>query len=207
MNSPEEKLKFYKLSLFSTIAFLFIMTIAFSYTIYDFQVGIKRTVENDLNLLRSEVTKAIELSSPENNTGLSDFLTQQFIGAVIAFNGTRCPSGWQEYKPAYGRFIRGIDNGIKKVDPDGIRKPGSIQESATALPQKGFSGFTTTNGRHIHKNSGQTGFRTKYGNNDNRESRGPTEPAGEHNHSVTIDGGGDIETRPTNIALLYCEKL
>ena len=51
-------------------------------------------------------------------------------GAVIAFNLPACPAGWSEYKPAYGRFIRGIDKSGNKIDPDGQRKEESYQEDA-----------------------------------------------------------------------------
>lgn len=48
-------------------------------------------------------------------------------GAVMAFALNSCPSGWSEYIPARGRFIRGIDS-TGTVDPDGVRAVGSTQE-------------------------------------------------------------------------------
>ena len=36
-------------------------------------------------------------------------------GAVVAFNLDNCPEGWDDFPLAYGRFIRGIDKGAKKI--------------------------------------------------------------------------------------------
>ncbi|MEQ1710755.1 MAG: hypothetical protein ABL908_05070, partial [Hyphomicrobium sp.] len=33
-------------------------------------------------------------------------------GAIAAFASATCPSGWSEFTPARGRFLRGIDNGV-----------------------------------------------------------------------------------------------
>jgi len=127
-------------------------------------------------------------------------------GSVLAFTTNSCPQGWSEYRPAYGRFIRGLDKSGQNADPDGLRKIGSLQDPATALPKVQFTGVTTTNGEHYHANAGQNPFRTSYGNNDNRESRNNTGTDGTHSHKIVINGGGDVETRPKNVALLYCEK-
>lgn len=43
------------------------------------------------------------------------------VGAVMAFNLSACPTGWSEYAPAYGRFIRGIDKSGANIDPLGQR--------------------------------------------------------------------------------------
>ena len=51
-------------------------------------------------------------------------------GAVIAFDLEKCPEGWAEYQAAYGRFIRGLDRGASRTDPDGQRAVGSIQRDA-----------------------------------------------------------------------------
>ncbi len=48
-------------------------------------------------------------------------------GAVMAFNLTGCPTGWAEYVPAYGRFIRGIDKNTVHIDSDGQRSVENIQ--------------------------------------------------------------------------------
>ncbi len=44
-----------------------------------------------------------------------------YTGAVIPFEETKCPNGWDVYTKAYGRFIRGIDRGdVPNNDPDGV---------------------------------------------------------------------------------------
>lgn len=128
------------------------------------------------------------------------------LGRVSAFNRKECPSGWKEYAPAYGRFIRGIDRSGSHFDPDGLRIIGTLQDYSTALPRTAFTGKTTTTGIHHHDSTGRTPFRTKYGNNDSREARGKGSNDGGHSHGIIITSGGDAETRPSNVALLYCEK-
>jgi hypothetical protein len=50
-------------------------------------------------------------------------------GTISAFASTTCPTGWSEYTPARGRFLRGIDNGAGN-DADGTRAPGATQGDA-----------------------------------------------------------------------------
>ncbi|ODA66154.1 hypothetical protein A7A08_03007 [Methyloligella halotolerans] len=50
-------------------------------------------------------------------------------GTIAAFAASSCPTGWSEYTPARGRFLRGIDNGAGN-DPEGARTPGGSQEDA-----------------------------------------------------------------------------
>lgn len=110
-------------------------------------------------------------------------------GAVIAFALDECPKPyWEEYKPAYGRFVRGIDRSDNPIDPN--RKVGDHQESEV--------------GGHDH------GYQMRNGG-----------------HRTCADGGGSVcelhqfeygtsaqttsrnsgsETRPANVALLYCVK-
>lgn len=113
-------------------------------------------------------------------------------GAVVAFNAEECPSqGWQEYKEAYGRFIRGIDNSEKKIDPAGERKPGTYQEDTIQEHQhtrKYHQSNTTGSRQHpnfeYQSNDGNTLFTTTH----------------------IINARVSNETRPKNVALLYCEK-
>ena len=53
-------------------------------------------------------------------------------GTISAFASTTCPTGWSEYAPARGRFLRGIDNGAF-MDADGTRAPGSTQEGSLVM--------------------------------------------------------------------------
>ncbi len=135
-------------------------------------------------------------------------------GAVMAFNLTSCPSGWSEYTPARGRFIRGIDNGAGN-DPDGTRAPGATQADVLGSHYHSVdppSTSTSTDGNHYHSNGytfgyGYQGDFWSYGN----PTQGNTGSAGNHSHTVDIaafnsGSTGSTETRPKNVALLYCEK-
>ena len=121
-------------------------------------------------------------------------------GAVVAFNLTSCPSGWSEYTPARGRFIRGIDSsGSKNVDPSGKRSPGNVQND--------------TFGRHSHisPDPANSNRNNPYGTaTKSRPSGANAEWALDR-----LDGPevmvynsftGSTETRPRNVALLYCTK-
>lgn len=109
--------------------------------------------------------------------------------AVIPFASRSCPEGWSAYVPAYGHFIRGIDP-TGQIDPDGTRGPGNPQSDAV--------------GPHTHKQN--------YGN-----VKGHFNPSGwemvPHVDRGTAEGvdtsnpsGDSTETRPKNVALLFCEK-
>ena len=105
--------------------------------------------------------------------------------AVIAFDSKECPSeGWEEYKLAYGRFVRGIDRSDPKVDPDGERSPGSLQEDMFK--------------KHIHEFNAARSYNGENG----RRSR-----AKHSGRDDTTESTGGAETRPKNVALLYCVKL
>ena len=112
--------------------------------------------------------------------------------AVVSFDLKRCPRGWEEYRPAYGVFIRGIDRGAQTRDPEGERVPGAYQED--------------TLGRHRHEYEGK------------RARRGVTVDRGEDIEEIWQGGDrrqtderntrrfGEAETRPKNVALLYCVR-
>lgn len=108
-------------------------------------------------------------------------------GAVMAFALEECPKPyWTEYEPAYGRFVRGIDRSGSGLDPDGERVPGENQGDAFAShshPQvyKDVQGHFSRDGwewvPHVNQ-SGSVGSNTA--------------------------ATGASETRPKNVALLYC---
>lgn len=110
--------------------------------------------------------------------------------AVVSFNLPSCPSGWSDYKPAAGRFIRGIDKADNKADPDGIRALESIQEDSF----KQHTHTMTLVGR-----SGNNAFvnRPPGWGYDNAQGAAT---------AATSDGAGGAETRPKNVALLYCVR-
>lgn len=120
-------------------------------------------------------------------------------GAVIAFNLTECPSGWEPYIAAQGRFIRGFDP-TGGIDPG--RTIGSTQEDAFqghyhVMDKGGAPGlWDSTQGK------GPTGraAKTDYKNGETFRVLGPTTGA----HGATRIAN---ETRPKNVSLLFCERL
>lgn len=111
-------------------------------------------------------------------------------GSVLAFNSAACPGGWAPYTPAFGKFIRGIDLGGVKSDPDGQRGPGAAQADSFAT----HSHNLTLVGR-----AGNKAFIAKPPGWGYDDAQGPATTA-------TSDAAGGSETRPKNVALLYCER-
>ena len=59
-------------------------------------------------------------------------------GTISAFASTTCSTGWSEYTPARGRFLRRIDNGAGN-DPDATRVAGSVQGDALSDASTGLT--------------------------------------------------------------------
>lgn len=119
-------------------------------------------------------------------------------GAVIAFS-TDCPKvGWKPYERAYGRFIRGIDLGKQELDPSGIRNFGDYQADSIAM--------------HSHPLESNIFMKWDGSSADVRvHGSRQSEPGRLHLNAPIEEGklnsGGSSETRPKNVALLYCEKI
>ncbi len=109
-------------------------------------------------------------------------------GAVISFNREACPHGWEEYEAAYGRFIRGTDKSGKKIDPDGKRKSGSLQNDS----------FASHNHEHYIIGWGKGKSDPSHARADGNSPR--------NRWSYRTKNSGRSETRPKNITLLYCKK-
>ncbi|TON07140.1 hypothetical protein CGH63_24055, partial [Vibrio parahaemolyticus] len=141
-------------------------------------------------MLSNDIDSLSALSERSDNLEkqLDNYKSLEFIpsGMVVAFAMEKCPNEqWLEYKEAYGRFVRGIDKSIKKVDPDGQRLPGNLQEDEF--------------GMHTHSYVSAE----IYGRSFKGENPG-ARPAVNKKGDVTSTGG--VETRPKNVALLYCIK-
>jgi hypothetical protein len=119
-------------------------------------------------------------------------------GAVIAFNKTKCPIGWTEYMPAQGRFIRGIDKSGNRADPDGERLPGNLQDDS--LNEHSHGGVISTSIGNDGKEN-----RSYIDAGDGNIGRSTFNATGNNTLSHTKTFGGS-ETRPLNVALLYCVK-
>jgi len=108
-------------------------------------------------------------------------------GAVMAFDRDTCPPGWSEYANAQGRFIRGIDKTGSRRDPDGKRAPGAYQPDSIAA--------------HNHQVSISRADTQIVG----RGILPYFEPRNNFPAVRSSMEGGD-ETRPKNIALLFCKR-
>ncbi|HBL7009234.1 TPA: hypothetical protein LSH92_004474 [Citrobacter koseri] len=120
-------------------------------------------------------------------------ISQQQKDSVIGFMSSNCPSGWIPVPNAQGRFLRGIDSsGTTIIDPAGKRVPGSIQEDMIA--------------KHTH--TYQSGFHTGQSNNGTGADPNKKNPQLVNtDEGKTQDGELGPETRPKNMAVLFCTKL
>lgn len=108
-------------------------------------------------------------------------------GAVVSFELDSCPTnlGWHEYTQAQGMFIRGHD-------PNGERKLGTPQEDSIRKHH------------HVFQGGGAAGT-TSADEGGDRQGLWHGGDSGQTGNRPTTAVGGD-ETRPMNIALLYCVK-
>jgi len=117
-------------------------------------------------------------------------------GTIAAFASTECPAGWAEYEPARGRFLRGIDNGAG-IDPDGTRAPGDLQDDA-------FQGHA-----HASYYSGTDGASGSTGRLLSTTANNNQAPTNTVRGAITDGVNGtprtSSETRPSNVAVLFCE--
>ena len=116
---------------------------------------------------------------------IRDYTVPQW--AVMAFNLASCPTGWSEYTPAYGRFIRWIDKSGTSIDPDGQRALGNTQTDELKSHTHNITA-NATNG-----NAGTTAIYSSVASSS-------------YTNTVNIQSTGWLETRPKNVALLYCSK-
>lgn len=175
------------------------------------QVSTNATIEDLTNNINKRITEAVnqkvEAIDLENKQkSLLKYIWPK--DAIVAFEASTCPEGWSEYERAYGRFLRGIDKSDNPIDPSGLRSPGSVQESGTSLPNNPWT--IGSSGGHKHRVLTETDAGRSDGGVRNTMAsfrvKGPsvmTDEAGLHTHSIA---GGDPETRPANIAVLYCKK-
>jgi hypothetical protein len=76
---------------------------------------------------------------------------------------------------------------------------GAFHNDTTRLPRTAFTGVTNTTGSHVHGNGAGGQIKSDGAPNwlSGREIAN-TAPAGDHSHTVTINGGGDVETAPVH---------
>ena len=96
---------------------------------------------------------------------------------------------------------------------------GGVQEDSTARPKAGFTGIAARAGNHSHtlqlQSTQGTQDMTDWGHASSSGlhpsshwfgNGGATNSNGDHTHTVTIDGGGDGETRPKTVLVNYIIK-
>jgi hypothetical protein len=138
------------------------------------------SVHEEIQQIREETAAKIQ--------ALTDRIDKR--GEVVAFAATACPAPWTLYIPAVGRFVRGLDP-AGTIDPDGTtRQVGSLQADgiishAHTMGANGLDSQTNTTGTMRYPN---------YVPNDGGGGKKQTD----------ANAGGLTETRPKNVALLYC---
>lgn len=122
---------------------------------------------------------------------------------IVAFPASTCPAGWDEYMPARGRFLRGIDP-TGATDPSGVRAPENLQGDAIAAHNHKIrmaSGLgSLSNGASYFAGTGST--LQQYQTDQYTGTIGWS----------TYGSGAEIigtttstETRPKNVAVIYCK--
>lgn len=140
-------------------------------------------------------------------------------GSVLAFNLENCPTGWSEFKEAWGRFVIGAVKesdlgkipGDFRVDSSGagllerpFRKPGGEQAhvlSISEMPTHNHGGSTggSSNGNYVE-------FPAKHGTTGSFSGNVPFSTS-DHIHSIPSQGESQAhENMPPYIALSYCQK-
>lgn len=136
------------------------------------------------------------LAALQQRVNAAEAVLKSIENVVVSFSANTCPDGWSEYAPAYGRFVRGIDKGSAPVDPEPKRVAGSVQASEVG-PHEHVVPGTGALKRVADKRQTQYGERTSAGGGGTWIT-----PSGEQK---AIKNAG-VETRPSNVALLYCVK-
>jgi hypothetical protein len=147
------------------------------------------------------------------------------IGTIVMWATTTLPAGWLElngqainatsYPELAAMFPDGhlpdLRGGFPRMWGPGHPLNLTIQQHTTARPRTAFTGTTSNNGNHDH-GSGTGGYNNCWngGNcagdtylvrSDQRTGFG-----GAHDHTVTINGGGDAETAPNHFTLGFIIK-
>jgi microcystin-dependent protein len=107
-----------------------------------------------------------------------------------------------------GYFVRGsgTNSDLTASGTFGAKQVGSFQShthTATAS-SAGAHTHTHTDNYKLGNSNQQTGSGSWTGSNSDRTLN--TSSAGAHTHTVTVTATGGTETRPDNIAMLYCIK-
>jgi hypothetical protein len=120
-------------------------------------------------------------------------------GMIAAFASTTCPAGWGEFIGARGKFLRGIDNGAG-YDPDGTRAPLNVQSDMVGPHTHVADGYVVNSGATaVNPGTAIGGAPGVFATTNGTGYTVLTGP--------TIHSNGTAETRPKNIAVLFCMKV
>ena len=132
-------------------------------------------------------------------------------GTISAFARTTCPTGWSEYTPARGRFLRGIDNGAGN-DPNGTRVPGGVQNDDFRSHKHDLGRlWSDSTGSPNGLGTANSILRSVATNQDyGTDPRGlgiavGTGSGGDGYMTDALRDTGGNETRPKNIAVTFCQ--
>jgi len=139
----------------------------------------------DSTSILNELNNKVKLLKSQINT---------FNNSVLGFISDKCPTGWKTYEPAFGRFLRGTDLSNTSIDPDGIRV------SSINTPNLQNDLFK----KHNHKGSYSILYPSGVGSqaHANLMVRG-----GKDSQEFKLISNGGSETRPKNVAVLFCIKI
>lgn len=164
-----------------------------------------KQLNNDTNKTKesfAQLRQKEEKAFGEYVTGQKSILSEYIRGAIVPFESNKCPDGWVEYPKAYGRFIRGIDKSQNLIDPDGQRKPGNLQRDLYGKhSHKLFSGQDARNWATVTSENYATVQETLDNSQDYQIKGSNVVP----DRAKSSEAGGS-ESRPKNVALLYCIK-
>tara|TARA_Y100000310_G_C20646202_1_gene796747 strand:- start:592 stop:1452 length:861 start_codon:yes stop_codon:yes gene_type:complete len=160
----------------------------------------KNIIDNKGGISNAEIAKLVQTDLLSKIKELEERLkstanSQYLDNAVLVVRKkhldtpTGCPIGWESWSEADGLFLRGVDNsGV--VDPDGLRELGSIQLDSVIAHTHPIQKRTKAN------LTGQDWRNAGYLMNDDNLNE----------QSETLTNGDSTETRPKNIAVLFCVK-
>jgi hypothetical protein len=100
-------------------------------------------------------------------------------------------------------FLRGIPK-------TGARVAGDSEAGSTALPKSAFTGITSTDLPLTLPSAANPSGVDRYnagGKDYPVITSGPKQTLAAHFHTVIVNGGGDEETRPVNVAVYYYIKI
>jgi len=177
-----------------------------------------------------------DIGTDPSQVPTNSLITNQLLppGAVLPFAGTTAPDGWlvcdgsaisrTTYADLYAYIgtLYGSGDGVTTfnlpmLENQFIRGASATRpvgnEESDQIGEHEHGGSTDMDGNHRHSlpiesNGSQNLFAlVNTANRDERYSNShPTGYAGEHNHTFTTDPAGGDETRPMNVAMLYCIK-